>query len=312
MIVKDRATLLKYTPVDKNLSFELVAPYLRDAEEQYLLPIIGYDYYLLLDAYTGNEAVDTYKNIILELAQRAIANLGLCLYLPVGNIQISDSGAQISSTKEKKMAFEWQINRTIESLSRLAMNALEQLIIQLEKNKETLAAYRDSEIRNVNNSYFIRTALEFNNHYTIDRSRLTFLCLQTKMRAIESDIIIPMITPEYAVDLKTKRTAVTLSPTEIRTVEIICKCIAYLTIEEILPQLAVEISPFGLSANYFSMINNAVYKNPASDTRVAMLLSHVKEKSKFYSEQLSPLLPGYEVGTRRTIDPTGLKIFPGF
>jgi len=310
MIVKDIATLLANTSVDQNLSYELVKPYLLDAEEQYLIPIIGQAYYAELIAYTNPE--EEYKNKILQLAQRAVANMGIALYLPAGNIQISDSGAQISSTQDKKTAFEWQINRAIQSISRLAMNALEQLIAVLELNKDQIEAYKLAEVRVINESYFIRNATEFNAHYHIDRSRLTFLCLQSTARDLETSMIIPMIGAALAVDLKERRKLKTLTAADMRLMDCIYKSIAFLTIQEILPQLAVEISPFGLSANYMSMINNATYKNPAEDSRVTMLLTYVKNKSTNYLQELPMLLPTYVQGSAGTIDPTGLKIFPGF
>lgn len=310
MIVKNKAILLANTSVDQNLTYELVKPYLADAEEQYLIPIIGQEFYVELSAY--NNPAEEYKKKILELAERAISNLGVALYLPAGNIQISDSGAQISTTQDKKTAFEWQINRAISSFNRLAMNALEQLIAVLELNKDSIESYKLAEVRVINESYFIRNALEFNIHYHIDRSRLTWLCLQSTARDIEEGMIIPMIGAELAVDLKEKRKLKSLSPAEIRLMDCIYKVIAFLTIKDILPQLAVEISPFGLSANYVSMINNATYKNPADDSRVTMLMTHVAHKSTEYLKYLPTLLPGYEEGTSGTIDPTGLKIFPGF
>lgn len=312
MIVATKAILMAHTSVDKTLSFELIKPYLADAEENYLVPILGDEFYQALSAWP-TEGTPLQKQI-LELAQRTAANFGLCLYLPTGNIQISDAGAQISSTKEKKMAFEWQINKAINSISRLAMNALEQLINLLEKNVdvEVLELYKDASIRTLNNSFFIRTAQEFNDRYHIDRNRLTFICLQTVMRQVEQDLVVPMIGQEFADELKTKRNANTLTPEEKRKFDMICKTIAFYTIKDVLPQLAVEISPLGLSANYFSMINNVEYKTPAADTRVTMLLSYVEEKCTFYSQQLPALLPGYEVGGPMSVNPEGLKIFPLF
>lgn len=312
MIVKTIDILKKHTTVDQNLSFELIKPYIKDAEENFLIPVLGDEFYLLVSGWPA-EGTDLQKQI-LELAERTASNFGVCLYLPTSNITISDAGAQISSTKEKKMAFEWQINKAINSISRLAMNALEQLINVLEKNisEEVLVTYKNASIRTLNNSFFIRTAAEFNSNYHIDRNRLTFICLQTAMRQVEQDLVVPMITKEFAEELKTKRNANTLTPEEKSKFDTICKTIAFLTIKDILPQLAVEISPLGLSANYFSMINNVEYKSPAADTRVTMLMSYVEEKSKFYSQQLPALLPGYEVGGSMSVDPKGLKIFPLF
>jgi hypothetical protein len=311
MIVSSKEILLAHTSVDKTLTFELIRPYLLDAEERFLAPILGEQFITAMIAWTDTEGL---KFRLKDLAERAAANIGLCLYLPAGNIQISDSGAQISSTKEKKMAFEWQINRSIDSISRLAMNALEQLIEVLESNidNESLSLYKNSAIRSVNNSFFIRTASEFNNSYHIDRNRLTFICLQTIMRQVERDFIIPVLTKEVADDLKTKRNSNSLSAIEKINFDTICSAIAFLTIKNALPQLAVEISPLGLSANYFSMINNVGYKNPVSDTRVQMLMSHVEEKSNFYLQQLPALLPDYDATQPRYISGSGLKIFPGF
>lgn len=294
-IITNIDTVLRHIPVNSNFSYELISPFVDQAEETYLIPLIGREFYeALQDGLVLDET-------LVKYVERAVSNIAFWLYIPIGNVSISDSGIHITSDSTNKTAFEWQVNKVLNSLSRLGMDNLESMLIHLESNVDDFPAYKNSDVRTANNEFYIRSAAEFNNHYTIDRNRLTFACLETICRQVQRELIKPLLGDLLFTDLDENAKMC------------IKNAIAYQTIAEAIPQLAVEVTHMGLSANYLSMINNISYKTPASDSRIQMLLSHVKEKATSYFKEIPTLLPGYEESaTGGTIDPTDLKIFPFF
>ncbi len=298
-IITDITTILKHIPVNDGFTYSLIKPFIEQAEEKFLLPIIGREFYQELE--DGNIEDEKLVNFV----ERAISNIAFWLYLPIGNVEISDAGIRINSTADKKTAFEWQVNQVLNSVASLGMDNLEMMLQYLEAPRpageatDPFAIYKASAEREASQKLFLPNATEFNAYYAIGRSRLTYICLQTICRHVQQEMIDPLM-PE---DLTT------LEPAAIRCIK---SAIAYQTILEALHQLAVDISPMGLSANYLSMVNN-IYKTPAADSRVQMLMSHVREKAAGYFRQMPELLPGYvEAEGGGTIDPTDLSIFPAF
>ncbi|MGB4776419.1 MAG: DUF6712 family protein [Daejeonella sp.] len=309
MIVKDINTFLKHVPANTSFSWELIKPFILQAENTYVLPLLGATFYADLSA------IGAPTGKALELITRlehAISNIAFWMYLPVGNVQISDSGVQIITTGDRKTAFEWQLNQVMASVSNLGMNGLDSTIDYLETNAADFNTYKTSDTRTANTTYFINNAPQFDDCYHINRSRLTFACFWPIIKQVEDEQITAAMGGEYTA-LKTRLASTDpVSAADKKLLKVVRNAIAYATIAKALPQLAVEISPLGLSANYLSMINNVNYKTPASDYRVQLLLSHVKETAAGYFSEIPLLLPGYTPADDGGQLPTDLKFFPFF
>lgn len=312
-LLDDIDKFLAKVPVNGSFSWELIFPFIKQAELKYLVPVIGKELYLELGALDGS-ATDE-QSELLDLIYNAVANIALSLYLPLGNVQISDSGIQIVSTNDRKTAFEWQVNRAIDAAASLGMDGLELVLQYLGDNIASFGTYADSDAYTANNSLFINTAEQFNQAYNINRSRLTFVCLYAVLKQVEKEVIIPQIGKDVAADLKTKIKAKTLSDDEKELVEWIQKAEAFLAVRDILPQLSVELSPQGLAINYISKSLAIKASEPAPDSRITSLLSHVKEKAIQYLDALPAMLPGYvapATGEIYNIDNTDKKIISLF
>jgi len=195
-------------PVSMTGNIDILKTYLASAENQFIKFMIGKAQYdVLANAYlTAGKTLQGIANENIReailLCQRAIANLGYLMALPIFNVSIGPSGIQIFSNTDTKSAFQWQVEDVKKSLQEIGYNAIEDLMDHLAENLAEFPEYADSPEFIRSKKYLIQNAKDFNEFYAIGNSRFTFQMLLYVIGRIEQQSVIPIFGSEFFATLK--------------------------------------------------------------------------------------------------------------
>ena len=177
LLIKDIEELKKYTSVNLNVDYESIEPYLVKADRQYIKPIIGdllYNDYALTVP-TGIELQ------VYELLREASASLSWFVYLPLANVQVSDSGISVQQGENYKSAEWWQVRDLRRMLVDGGFKALDEALKIMEANEADFSPWETTEGYTIFNELFVKRTETFNRWFNISNSRRTFLALRPYM-----------------------------------------------------------------------------------------------------------------------------------
>ncbi|WP_340074546.1 DUF6712 family protein [Leptobacterium sp. I13] len=201
MIIKDTATLRKFLSVNGSVDHDNVAPYLIKAERTFLKPLIGAAQLAVFD-----EAVtDAIVKGAQELAQEAVANYGYYLYLPIGAVQITDSGIHVMENEQTRPASDKQFKELQRSFKVAAHEALDELLAFMELSADKFTEWFQSESYTVYKDLLVNKTSTFNTYYHIFNSRQTFVALRPTIKVVEDQFIKPVIGEGLLAALKTNQ-----------------------------------------------------------------------------------------------------------
>lgn len=152
-----------------NLSVDvaLLAPVSVDAAERFIVPFLGSEEFaLLLEEYQA-DALRPEREALLPHVQRALANLTIYEASKVWTVQFSNAGILRSESDGNgmKTAFRYQESEFRAAHLAAGLEALETLLLFLEKNRADYQLWADSDEGLRHRSLFLNTARDFRNHY---------------------------------------------------------------------------------------------------------------------------------------------------
>jgi len=202
MIIKDIATLKEYISVNNSLTHDNIKSYLRSAEREFLKPLIGKDQLAIFD----DPVSDPIVLEALVLAQEAIANLGFYLYLPIGAVQITDSGVHVVDGTSSSPATDKQFKELQRSFKSAGHKALDELLEFMEDNAAKFGPWVGSDSYSVFKDLLVNKTSIFNKYYYIFNSRQTFIAMKPNIKSVEDQFIVAPIGKELLKALKDDQT----------------------------------------------------------------------------------------------------------
>lgn len=270
MLFKTSDEIKRYLPANAAFEFFQIAQFIKQAEQQFIVPVLGLNTYnALVNAYSINNLTPDQAKL-LDKVRYPLANYTYLQYIPFAQVVISASGIHIEVNDQKKTAFEWQINQLRQQLAEAADNAIESLYIFLEENKSTYTDWASSSERTILKECFINTAAEFNNFYNINNSRRLFKLIKSIMMQTEDDVLAVICQPLFD-EIKTQILSGSVSANNKNLLKFICPAVAYLTIARALIQLDVKLTPDGVQAFSTSDRMAQDVRTPAELQRIANL-----------------------------------------
>ncbi len=131
-LFKDINEVKEYLAVNLSFQFPDILPYIKRAEEKFIIPVISQaEYDALHQAYTDDTMTDIQEKL-LERVRTPLINFAYFLYIPIGNIQIDSSGYHISTNENTKQAFQWQVDAVAKSFMDTGYEGIEKLYDFLE------------------------------------------------------------------------------------------------------------------------------------------------------------------------------------
>lgn len=184
-----------YLPVQMTSKFDVIEPFLKNAENSHLKRLIGKEQLdILIDAYitVGSNAhaiEDQEIKEAVKLSQKIVTALGYYAALPILAVKIGASGIQVISNSDTKQAFNWQVDEVKKSLLELGYGAIEELLCLMDENPDKFPEYISSEQYISAEQFLIETAVDFNQYFNINRSRFIFQSFSYLMLRIENQTV---------------------------------------------------------------------------------------------------------------------------
>lgn len=209
------AEFKKYIAIDANTSMASLQPYIDEAEQLYVIPLLGqafYDaYHPLYLAYINapNTALSAQNAKILPYIQRCLAYYTQLLAIPHLAVTFGDMGARQHRGEDSDPAPRWlQEKLQFNALKNGDIHA-DKLLEFLENNASAVAGnyeqwFADAVANTRMSGYIVYGTVIASKHIPINNSRRVYLQLRNKIRDIETRIIPKLIGKEQYDDLVTQ------------------------------------------------------------------------------------------------------------
>lgn len=263
----------EYIAVNLSSNFETILPYIKQAETKFIKPILGKELYEEL--LTIDEASSTPSDKMAELLKRVrlpLINYAYYLYVPVGNVNISDAGIRIAVNDNMKTAFDWQVDKVETAFLNTAHDFIEDVLEYLEENRAAFETWFNSDAFTMAHDMLIHSAKEFNEHFFINKSRRLYIQLRPIMKSIERKYIISTISKAlYDEIIGELQSSDGPSENTQTLLNLIQPCLAKFTIARAISELSLEILPEGIFENAVQVVSKA--KQAAGRDKLSVLTS---------------------------------------
>lgn len=235
-IITKNEELKEFVVVEKELTKTVFLPFVNNAQEKYLLRILGDNLLSELETAYADSINPTptvlspkMKNLLYE-ARKVVAPLAMYSYLAHANVRLSNNGAQKTVSENYEAVSNTEIYFARIDFLQQGYTGIASLYRFLNKNKSDYNSWVGSEGEDRYNEFFIRSAKEFSAHVSsVRNSDWIFELMTGYMRDVEQRYIQGALTFEVFIDLKTKRNTGNLSIYEEELLKKIHNAIAHHT-----------------------------------------------------------------------------------
>lgn len=255
MLFKITTELRQYVNVSEGLQFATIAPDITRTEKQILKKFLGSEQYDELETeYLTNieDLTDMAAPLreLLNYARAAVALLTIGKAADILQVQISDSGIQMVSGVEYKQAFAWMKHDAKSYLMQHGYAAIDEMLAFMEANVDDYPLWAESTAYTLNKQFIVNSAVEFQQHYNINESRLTYFALQSIMRRVESFQVAPLIGAAFFAEIKAEIAANNLSNDNAALMEWLAPACALYTMARGYNELPLLLTDSGVVLNY--------------------------------------------------------------
>lgn len=296
-LIKTSAEIRNYLKVDTSFNYETVLPYLDKAERVYLLPVLGseqlqklYDYAEGSGSGSGGGA-NAYEKLY-NLACTALCNLGFYEAWPLLDLRITDAGFVVSSSQNFVPASQYRVEQAKLAVKRLGFNGLDEMLLFLEQNADTFSEWKNSNAFTIHKETFFGTATTFNKYFGINDSRYLFNRLVPFIVEVQEDVILPILTKPLYDELKDLWNENDVVDQYLDLLKKMQRTVAYMAVHKALPQMVGEFEDFGVRIyeTKGGTTSNYIDKKVPSDSQFAVLLAHIEQQGRMYSQKLQEYL----------------------
>lgn len=287
MLIKDTATLLKYTGVITAVKFNEMELTLDFVEKKQLLPILGWDQYKELDNYTGDEPNAAELAELIEYCRKVIGPYACAAYAPKVAVQLSSAGMQRTESENSKSAFAYQEKNFIAQQIAEGDAAIETLVQYLFKYKASFNSWTDSPEFKEMSKLFIKSGAEFDRLYKTNQPWRFYWAIRFKMVEVESLSIKKAITKPLFDSLKTKVAEdAELTENEDELILMLKRAIVYQTLAAAIPHLNIRFDDNGITiVSDFGSIQGKESIKAADDNRVSKLIESCQDAAQMWLTQ---------------------------
>ena len=220
------------------------APYIHEAEETFIRPVLGDDFFDELDEAANSSGSDesVYEDLLTKI-RMALALYAMYLGTDEMSMSVSSAGIQKISSETHKPAAEYEILNIKESYQQRAHRHIDLSLRYLADNRDKFPGYIP-----VNHGCFISNAADFNQYIDINSSRRVFLQLIPIMKTVEKKYIRPSISDDLFNELKEVMNgsgSTAMSEDQQKLVELIKPALAHLTMVRALQEITIDLLNWG-------------------------------------------------------------------
>lgn len=275
-LIKSTDEILQQVDIAKSFSFEKIKPFLKMAENDFLIKILSKEQYedlLIKYEELPNTPIEEPYARLLELSQICIVYYGILLYSPNARISFTNAGIMQNRPNHSAPSTQWEHRDFVKFVRNTADTHIEHLLEYLEENANVFTMWASSTAFTQSKETFINKASDFSTHITIG-SRTTFKKLIPFMKKAESLTVKRIIGKAQYKELKEQYLNNTLTEVNQILLENLKPLIAYKSIIKAFPTLSISSIDDGIRVNNF-------------DTGVVSSESLTAAQSKLYLDQLN-------------------------
>lgn len=282
MIITTIAQVKECTPINKNMAWESIAPYIQIAEYLYLRPILGIAQYTILE---GN-VLTTNEQELLNKAKFVIVYMAMWEGYPHLNVFLSDMGVQQSKSREDTSlpATQWAYNEARKKYADSGQVFAEELYRFLQENQADYPDWVSGTGYSNYNSLLLRNNTELGQFINTDGSIRAFVALTPFLAEVQEQWVLPIITDVKLQQLLSDiATNATLNAADTDLLRKIRRAMAWQAFFEAIPHLNVMVS--GSSIN-IAIVQDAAtlhLRKAEEDRRQLLFTAEYKAKGAWAS-----------------------------
>lgn len=227
--------LKTYVPFEGNTRMETLQPFINEAEDLYVKPLLGKEFYTELQSeYDASQKEDPTPlsadtAALLPYVQRAIAYYTQLLAIPQLSAPFGELGVRQHRGEDSDVAPRWMIEKLQLSALKSGDIHADRLLAFLEENAsiEKYATWYQSEANTVNSGTIVYNTAIASKHIDIGESRRIYLQLRPTIVALERRFVPRLIGQSQYADLINNIQANTVSAEYAKLIDrlepIICK-----------------------------------------------------------------------------------------
>lgn len=280
----DTATFKQFINVSFTFDVNNVFPGLKEAEEDYLVPILGEELYqILCEDVAGLGEIPEDDAALINRCRKMVAPLSIYLDALTRHLKIGDSGIKKTSSEGTENIFQWEFLQVKDELEGKVARATNDLWKYLYANAAAFDWVDPSPFKTV-----FKTADDFSNCYTLHLPYAVFPMLKPIIKQVETLFIHDAIGEEFLEELKVLAEP---SADETKALALLRNAIAHFTIHKSVDTLPIKISRHGFTV----LMNEATdkpYKGEASapSNLMSLLRTERLKDGNLYMSKLKTML----------------------
>jgi len=273
-LIDNLSQVLAAASINVSNTIENWLPYIGEAQETFIKPVLGDPLYLQLQETAHpiflepeKKPLDTHMVDLLEMIRKPLALYALWLGADEFGVSVSSQGIQVIETPTHKTAPQYRVQNLKENWIRRANSSLDLVLKFLDEHREDYPDYicQDADL-------FIRNTLEFNCEVDIRESRRVFVALKPVIRSLERKYIRPALSAELFDELK----QVLLSNAEMSKeqkalMDLIRPALAHLTISRALLEISIDVLDWGIFDTAGNTFANVSSKQSSNKDRISIM-----------------------------------------
>lgn len=277
--------LKTHAPVLASFDIELILPDIERAEQRWIIPVLGQAFYdEIFSAYDG-DTLTTLQEDVLNKIRKPLAQFACVLYAPKGNVSFGSQGIQqVHSENGSKPAFQWSVDQMLMSYLEGGYEGLDILAAFLEANKDDLTTWATSAEYEKSKELFLNTSLEFDAHFSINRSRKTFEALRHILKRHNDITVKNLLGSDLYDELKEQVIDDDVTADNELLLNFIRPALVHLTVADAVTELAVKIDEFGITV-VTSNTSSTTQNQQARQAAPSHMLNDLARKEKAIGEQ---------------------------
>jgi hypothetical protein len=239
----------KFGRLNANASIASFESYLSDAEEKYILPLIGQEMYdALVEWYdvetpAENEPLEKLHNQVL----RALVYYALLESAPTMMLDFGDGGIMEGAPDGQSSARQWTVKAAVDYFSLNADTFAESVLQFLEKNKTDYPTWNNSESRKAARTLFLPNGKAWKEAGAdLDQPHRFFLRCYNSVKRTQEINILDIIGQDLMDELIEQLKDGTVSELNQKLIDKILPVVAYYALADAIPTVAFSISSSGI------------------------------------------------------------------
>lgn len=282
MLVRDIDTIRTIEPVNQNIDFDTLFPFLEQAEYKYIInPVLGKEQYDALDAAITDDDLTAAQTALLAMVRKAIVFYALYEAVPRIQVMVSDMGVVEPTAERIAQAPQWKTSELRASYWSNAQTYRQATQELLQDNQADYPLWVDSRAYTVFNGLFIRTSRELADVIGMSEDIASFVAMRPAIERSEESYLRGVLSQPFMVYLKELMAINDLSEEEAIVVGYARKALGHYALYESVPTIT-----FAMREGVLQVVSNAAAAmklyQPLSDTQRVELRQKAERDGRFY------------------------------